>query len=37
MNPKHIAISLLLALAANLPAAATSTEPLPPPVHYCPE
>ena len=32
MNPKHIAISLLLALAANLPAAATSTEPLPPPV-----
>ena len=30
MNPKHIAISLLLALAAHLPAAATSTEPFPP-------
>ena len=30
MNPKHIAIPLLLALATNLPAAATSTEPFPP-------
>ena len=28
MNPKHL--PLLLALAANLPAAATSTEPFPP-------